>query len=284
MRRLTIVVGALLCFALMRTADVSATGFKVMPLKYSVTIKAGESKKGFVDFANTDSLATTVQFSVQSFRQINDNGDLEFYDNQAVSAGVKLDYSEVEIGPRENLHLAFVVDGTKLPKGDSFAAIFATVKPTTEGAATQTVRVGTLLFIENDTPSPRNATISSLSAPLLQIGEGITARFTVTNPGTRAVTGYSPEIAVAMRPYSSKIVTGPFVMAGRTRETTYVQKGDYLGPVVVKVTTNTSTKTQLIFAITGFWRWLFPLLIFVFIVAIASGLQHRLRTRASRPL
>lgn len=101
-----------------------------------------------------------VKLAAQAFRQTDNAGSLEFYDDETIRQGVLLDYTDATLRPRETLHLAFVLDGSKLAPGDNFAAIFATSVPAQNGAGEQAVRVGSLLIISNGTPSVHNAEVS----------------------------------------------------------------------------------------------------------------------------
>lgn len=238
-----------------------AASLRVSPLRYDITLAPQEKKKGFVDITNTGSEAETVHFGVQAFRQSDDNGSLEFYDLPAVSDGILLDYDEVDIGARETIHLAFVADGTKLPSGDVLASIMAATVPR-PGAAAQSVRVGALLVIDNGTPVPHKATIGNLSVPTIQYSDAITASFDVQNStNTTKLAAFSPKISVSAWPYTDEAVDGPLVSSGRTRQVSYVKRGNFLGFVHVTVQTGDSKASGYSFVVTGYWRWVFPLLV-----------------------
>lgn len=274
-----LVVGAIFVF----TASVfffqgtaSAVSLKISPLRYDTTLEAGEKKKGFVDVTNPTGDTVQLKLSVQAFRQTNNSGDLEFYDNASVAAGVILDYSQATLGPRETLHLAFVLDGAKLPQGDTFAAIFAASIPEEKGPGEQSVRVGTLLMIANGTPSAHTAVIQGLSGQFLQFGDGLHISFVVHNTGNMALsTGFSPSISVKAWPYLDDTVTGPLVFAGRSRDVEYVKSGDYLGLLAITVKTGDSEQRIYQFAVTGRWRILIPIIVISLIAVLVLGRYMR---------
>lgn len=237
----------------------AAVSLKISPLRYDTTLGPGEKKKGFVDITNPTGDTVHLKLSVQAFRQSGNSGGLEFYDNDSLSAGVILDYTEATLGARETLHLAFVLDATKLPSGDNFAAIFAASIPAEKGPAEQSVRVGTLLMITNGTQSAHTAVVQDLSGQLLQIGDGLHISFVVRNTGDSMLsTGFAPTISVKAWPYVDDAVTGPLVFAGHSRDVEYVKNGNYLGLLAIKVKTGDSEQVIYRFAVTGHWRFFLP--------------------------
>lgn len=258
---------------------VHAATLKISPLRYDATLASGEKKKGYVDVTNPSGSATTVKLSVQAFRQIDDEGSLEFYDNDAVSSGVKLDYTEVEIGSRETLHLAFLLDGSRLPEGDVFAAIFAAAEPSVQGAAEQTPKVGTLLILSNGTPAEHTAIAEQLSVPWFQLGSDFSAHFAVKNTSNQSENnGFTPEITVSVWPYISDTVKGPLVFSGRTRQVDYVKSGNFIGVVRASVKTGSSEQAAYTLLITGYWRWILPLIL-AMIVGVIFVVRKLLRRR-----
>lgn len=242
--------------------EAHAISLSVSPLKYDVSLTKGEKKKGFVDISNPSASRETVLLSVKAFRQVDNSGSLEFYDNVMVSGGILLDYQEVDIGPRETLHLAFVVDSTRLSPGDIFGAILASTKPEEGAPASQAVQVGTLLMISNGQPGPHHATIDDLNLSPFQVNDHISAQFTVHNIAKAdSMSAFSPSIKVALWPYGEETVTGPLTFAGMSRSVEYVKRGNYVGFVKVSVSTDGSTQSRFVFVVTGYWRWLLPSLI-----------------------
>ena len=254
-----------------------ADSLRITPLHYNATLVKGESKKGFVDIANPSGSAVKLKLTVQAFRQIDDQGNLEFFDDEQVTKGVLLDYAEAELGPRETLHLAFSIDSSKLPSGEVFAAIFASTQPQQVGGAQSSVRVGALLSIVNGASTDRKATIASLAASPFQIGDALTASFAIENTADpKQSTGYYPKVTVTSWPYGSRVVDGPLVFAGRTRSVEYRQQGDYVGVIKLTAHAEAGEKSTYFFAITGYWRWLLPIIATV-AVGVGGVLVRRLR-------
>lgn len=262
-----------------------AQSLKIAPLIYSdVVLAKGEVKKGFVDVSNPDSTKSIVTLQVKAFRQIDDEGGLEFYASEQVAAGVKLDFDRVTLEPRGAMRIYFVLDGAKLPQGDVFAAILASTVPSGTAAAAQSVSVGTLLVIQNGTPASHQADITEFRASWLQIGDGLSASMKLRNPAEpKSATGFFPSVRVATQPYGATAVKGPLLFAGRTRSIEYRQNGDYFGPIYLKASSGSNEKGQLVFAATGYWRWLAPVLVCVavgiFVIARRSRPSFKKKTR-----
>lgn len=248
--------------------DVSAvSSLKIAPQSYEATLQKAEVKKGYVDVSNPTSETTRVKLEVQAFRQIADDGSLEFYDSEQVSAGVKLDFETMTLAPREAYRVYFLLDGNKLPQGDVFAAIFASTIPDAGPGSAQALRVGTLLILQNGTPSAHVANVVSFSTSWLQMGDGLSSSIVVTNPADpKSSTGFYPNITVSTAPYGSRGVKGPLLFVGRTRTVEYKTPGDYFGPIWFGANIGDSKQGQFIFAVTGYWRWLAPLLLVLLVV------------------
>lgn len=246
----------------------SAASISLQPSIVRGTLDTGEKQKGYVDVINPDSSKIIVSFSVQAFRQKDDSGAVEFYDDTQVSRGLKLDLSEVELGAHEALRLYYQADAAILPMGDVLAAIFATVKPQASAPAAQAVRVGTLLVLQNTDTPQRQLAVSELSASPLQFGASLQADFALRNDAP-PVNGFFPQITVSTAPYGKQVVEGPLVTSGRQRVISYVKPGDYLGPVKVTVSVDGGQKSVWVFAVTGFWQWLFPLLLVIAAIVVA---------------
>lgn len=260
-----------------------AATLKISPLSYRVDLASGEKKKGYVDITNPGPVTEKVQLTVQAFRQIDDNGTLEFYDNAALSAGLLLDYQQVEIGPHEVLHLAFIADGTKLPGGDVFGAILAATLPGEESAANQAAQVGALVIISNGQTPQHTAKVEHLSVPIVQAGENVSVRFVLRNTTPLgAASGFSPPVTITMWPYISDTVEGPLVFAGRSRQVDYLKKGNYFGILRVQATTGDSSQVAYSLAITGYWRWMIPAIIAGIGISLYSLLQLKNSDRPAK--
>ncbi|MEO5948920.1 MAG: hypothetical protein ABIP74_00800 [Candidatus Saccharimonas sp.] len=256
-----------------------AVSLKIAPLRYQAILVKNEKKKGFVDISNPSAQPLHLKFEVEAFRQINDQGDIEFYDNAAVSAGVLLDLDSIELGPREALRLYFVIDGTKLPLGEVFAAVLARTVPGAKEGAAQSVRVGTILEITNGQAGSRSASISAFSAPFFQIGEQVSAHFEVKNDATIAQGGgFHPDVTFSVNPYSTQNVQGPLVFAGHARTVDYKTSGNYFGFVWLQVGVGNSSRGTLAFVMIGYWRWLGPMIIFA-ALSLLVALRHTLHKK-----
>ncbi len=269
----SIIAGALLSIAwcMLSGIGVHADSLKIQPTIYrDIQLAKGEKKKAYVDISNPTGHTQTVVTKAQAFRQIDDEGALSFYDNEQIEAGMPLDLREFELGPQQAVRMYFLVDGTKLPQGDVFAAVLARTKSDTSGSQ-QSVQVGTLLLISNQTPSPHAARIASLDAPLWQFGDVVVSTVTVQNtaPSGQA-TGFSPEVTMELWPYSTQKVHAPLVFAGRTRAFEYRVPGNYFGFIGINASIGESKQTKMIFVATGYWRWLGPLVVLVGVIFVAT--------------
>lgn len=271
--------------AALQCGTVHATSLEIHPTMYrDISLKQGEQKKAYIDVVNPSASKEMIRLNVQAFRQTDDTGALAFYDNEQVAKGVKLDLSDFELGPHEAIRVYFLLDGRLLPTGDVFAAIFARTVPQ-DGAAVQAVRVGSLLAITNGTPASHTADVSSLVAPFIQIGGAMTAQFSLTNPAhEKEATGFFPRVTVQTWPYGERSVEGPLLLAGRTRTIQYRQPGNYFGFVNLHVSAGGKTASKILLVVTGFWRWLAPLLVAAImgigVISKRAGIvPHRLNRR-----
>lgn len=271
MRRIrTVIFGLALAVgaSCMSSPYAQATSLSIAPLSYEAELKPPEKKKGFVDIANQSKESQTIHLEVQVFRQVDDLGTLKFYPDTQTSAGVQLDHDKIELAPKEGMRVYFLLDSDKLPKGDVFAAIMASTVPKTTNGSAQSARVGTLLIMTNEGHGPREAMITWLTAPWLQIGDGLEANIAVKNTTTKKDTGFFPEVTFTAQPYASKTVQGPLLFAGRTRSITYTQPGNYFGPIYLKAKVLSSEQGKWIFAVTGYWRWVVPLIIALIVLGL----------------
>lgn len=234
----------------------------LQPLQYIESLAKGERKKAYVDVTNPSAQPISVEFNVQGFKQIDDKGTLSFFDDERINSGILLDYKEREIPAGKTLRLFFIVDGTKLPVGDVFAAIFAQTKPLQE-VMLPSVRVGTLLILTNDTLGARQARVESLTAPLLQLGNSISgeARIKNTAPPSSA-SGFFPEITLSVWPFgSTRTIKGPLVYAGNTRTVEFDLPSNQVGIYRISASYGSSHQDRWVIAVTGIWRWMLPLIL-----------------------
>lgn len=283
-RLLVALLGFVLLTSTLPADDTAARSLKIAPLEYRATLEKAEIKKGFIDISNPDYEKIVVDLKVQGFRQIDDQGSLEFYSDQQMSAGVKLDFAKVTLGPREAIRVYFLLDASKLPTGDIFGAIFASVRPDGDAAAEQSVRVGALLMLTNGTPSAREAEVTAIDVPFWQMGERITGSYKVKNTADPSEsTGFFPEVDVRVQPFTiSEKVSSPLVFAGRERSANFELETQRFGLYRVSASFGESSKSQWVFVVN--WR-LVGALILLAVLAIAWKLvrgQKPTRLRFSK--
>lgn len=260
-----------------------AAGLKVSPLQYRTTLKKGEQKKGSIDISNPTGQTLKVTTSVSAFRQIDDQGRLEFYDDEATRKGVKLDLKSFRLGPQEALRMYFLLDGKKLPSGDVYGAIFFTFRE--DGPKTgvqQAVRVGTLLGVVNGTPGPREATISDLDVSILQFGTAINGSYSITNTADEKLnTGFYPEVKTELRPdgRSSK-EQASLLFAGRTRTNDIILNSVGFGLHKLTVSYKDSAKSAWVLVIEPFAAIVIGVMLLA--IVVESGLWIRRRKKRSK--
>lgn len=200
-----------------------ALSLKLSPLEYRTSLEKGEKKKGFIDVSNPNLETVKIRTQVQAFRQTDSSGSLRFYDNEQVSAGIQLDLKEFELKPREALRMYFLIDGTKLPKGDVYGAIFFISSDTfAQATVTQQVRLGTLLSIVNETPGSREAVVERLNTNIVQFDTHTRGSFVIKNTSTSETTGFYPEVTLKVWPFGKEQrVTSRLVFAGLSRSTDF---------------------------------------------------------------
>lgn len=243
--------------------NVYAESLRIQPLKYEATLKDAEAKKGYVDVTNPSSEMLQVRLYVQEFRQVDDEGALEFTDNEQYKEAIQLDYDLVSIEPRQTLRLFFTIHPKVLPEGDIFAVIFAENIPHTSGGLQTAVRVGTLLMVTNQTSGERQAAIRKLEFARLQIGDGLNGAISVANIAAKgSASGFFPHISFATVPFGPRFErTGPLVMAGRARSMEVYEPMNLAGVYKVTVQVAAAQESRYVVMITGYWRWVVPLLV-----------------------
>jgi hypothetical protein len=187
-------------------------------LEYKATLKENERLEGFVDVSNPSAQKVTVQATVQAFKQIDNEGGLQFFDDERIAAGIRPELTSFELGPREALRMAFTVDGKVLPEGDVYAAIFLTTEPSQPRAGVgQSVRVGTILSLVNKNPGSRKAEITGVRLPLVQFSGVTKGSYAVKNTGPEG-TGFYPKVKLTAWPgRQTKEQESSLVFGGRER-------------------------------------------------------------------
>lgn len=249
----------------------SAVGLKLAPLEYRTTLKKGEKQKGFIDVSNPSEKTVRVRTSVQALKQTDNQGSLVFFDNEQLSEGIKLDVDDVEIGPRQALRMYFLIDGSKLPQGDVYGAIFFTTYEKSTGTGTsqaQQVRLGSILSIVNATPGLRQAQITGLSTPLFQIGDTVKGTYTIKNTASSQLsTGFYPEVQTSISPIGEqKKQTASLVFAGRERVNDFSLRAPLIGFYRVSAEFQGKGAYKIIFVINQ------KLLVLLAVLGVAIGL------------
>lgn len=270
MKRYLMVLGAIVGFvwAFSVTDTASALALRVQPLSYKETIAQGEKKKGFIDITNPTGQTLNLVTSVQAFRQTDNNGSLEFYDEPKISAGITPDLNSFALKPGQTMRLVFQIDGTKLPQGDIFASLMVTNKPDQLGNFAQAVRVGTLLMLVNGTPGARQAAVTKLSVPFVQVGQAVSGSYTIKNTAPADTSsGFSPEVDVTLSPFtSSKKQTSSLLFAGRERSNEFSISANRIGFYQVSVGFGASKQTSWVFIISPLWITIIVGLVLITIV------------------
>jgi len=207
------------------------SSLKIQPLLYEDQLQKGEVKKGFIDVSNPTDESIKVTTSVEGFKQTDDDGSLEFFASEAIEKGITPDYKSFTLKPREALRMMFEIDGTKLPPGDVFAALFFTTKSGGEGTVRQAVRVGTLFILENGTPGTRKADITDVQTKFLHIGSFVDGSYTVKNTAkANEATGFTPRVEVSLTPFGSpQPYESSLVFAGRERTNQFTYNTELAG-------------------------------------------------------
>lgn len=274
---LSVVIALTIVVASGQTAK--AESLRIQPLQYQAELQKGERKKGHVDITNPSSDPVEARFYVEAFRQIDDRGSLAFFKSEQLEKGLLLDYDSVTIGAGQTLRLFFIADGTKLPTGDVFGAIFAETTPLTPTGANTTVRVGSLIMITNQTPGARAVEISELSVPFFQTGATLRGKMTLKNPAPKnTATGFSPNLDINITPWGESLRRqGPLIFAGNSRTIDFTVPSNAFGFYEVTVQANNARKTASVFLITGWWQVIAPALLIGFTALIVAAVKYRSR-------
>ena len=258
------------------SGSVSAQSIRVEPLKYDEQLELGQEKTGYVDVSNPGDFDITVSTEVEAFRQINTDGDLEFYEDEQISQGINIDVDEFDLGPREAARIFFDIDSNQLPEGGVYAALLFAVE-SGEGDGLEasgfgtTTRVGTLLLLENGDQGERNGSFSLLDMKFWQFGSGISGEveFAVSE-GDRSV-AFTPELGASMPIAGREAVESGLVFAGNSRVFDIEREGNYLGlfPVTVSDEVTGAETSRWVLAVTGVWQIIVPLFIVAILLSLA---------------
>lgn len=258
--------------------NVSAQSLRVAPLKYEEQLKLGAEKIGYVDVSNPSGSTITVNTQVQAFRQMNIQGDLEFYDDEQIQKAIEVDVDEFELGPREAARIFFSINSNKLPEGGVYAAVLfsadeervADSEDIEISAINTTSRVGTLLILENGDNGVRDGDISKLDIPFWQLGTGINGAVEFSAFEGERFLAFEPGLKMSVPIAGEKDTETGLVFAGNTRRFDVDMPGDYIGIFPVKAIDEVtgSTEHDWVFAVTGIWRIIVPF----FLLAITASI------------
>ena len=278
--KLALVIAAL-CIGVSIPVAAEAS-LELRPLQYVETLQKGERKQGMIDIHNPQPYDVDVRLSVQGFRQIDHQGNLEFFESEQLRDGITLDIDSAKIPAHKTLRLFFTADSTKLPTGDVFAAVFAEAMPTDHQGASTTVRLGSLLILTNQTPGARQAVVDRLSMNWLQIGDGLRGEAVIKNTAPpKTAGGFFPPLQLTTWPFGPSVnTTGPLVQSGNERTVQLKQPTNLFGIYRVRIATGSSHQDRWIVAVTGYWRWLSV----VVLLGVAGGLIALKRWRQHNKL
>ncbi len=280
MRRAFVAAAFVAIFSFIGAGTTSALGLKIAPLEYKTTLKKDERQQGFIDVSNPSSVPVTAQASVQAFKQINDDGGLQFYDDKQVQSGITLELTTIEMGAREAVRVAFTVNGSSLPEGDVYAAIFFTTDPKEpRNGVGQSVRVGTILSIINTTPGQRRAEVTKLDVPLVQFSDTASGAYSIKNTGNGS-TGFYPTVKISGWPGGRpKTVEGSLLFAGRERSNDFSYASGF-GIHRIEVAYGDSKKSRWVVSVAP-WMLVLSLLVLL-IILIELMLLKKRRTSAQK--
>lgn len=265
---------ALILF-LLPSSTASAEGISIAPLKYQANLN-GQIKKGAVDIRNNSGVVQNFDIQIRAFRQINDKGELQFYEDPIISAGIIPDYQHFQLKPDATIHLYFQLNGQKLPKKRIFAALLAQATPAQRGYnITPVLRVGTLFLLKNGNGDPpKQGQISHWNVGLFQLGDSVNGSFDFKNTekGNEA-SGYFPNFTVNGVGAIDKF-SGDLVFPGIERQQSFDIPGSRIGIYKLQLTSDAKAGAeQWVVVLTGYWRWLLPLIIIAVILGVMSSLK-----------
>ncbi len=273
------ILSSALIVGAMGSTQVFADVLEISPLTYKDTVKGSPRKTGFVDIRNPGATGVEVQMNVQAFRQINDEGYLEFYDNPLVTAGITPEFETFSLEPAESIKLFFEIDTGKLPKKQIFAALLANTV-VQEGSITgvnSSARVGTLLILDNGGTEVKVGEFTDANIPFFQLGDDINGSVSFKNTGEgEAATAYYPEMTLDARFFGPTAkFTGKLVFPGITRTTNFGIKGDYIGIYRVNVVSGDQGISRPVIVVSGWWRIVVPVVIAVLMAGVIFYVRSR---------
>jgi hypothetical protein len=268
------------------SATASLPELKLSPLEIQEHLELGHPKIGYVEASNPTSTTAHITIEVQAFRQINDRGQLDYYNDQRIVAGIVPAQNSFDLGARETVRLKFSVDPNKLGPGGAYGVIFMRVT-SGEQAASQintSARIGTLLILDVAGKGTKSGQLTNVSINHAGYGAtqlGINFNFKNTGSGQSGL-AYAPALQFRLGwsgPYHD--VTGPFVFPGRTRvQTINLNAGSHVGLVPFRIEDIGSghITTRWLFIVSGDWTWRLPIILMLISLVIFLWYKRRALT------
>jgi len=258
---------------------------RLSPLKYTEHLQLGHPKIGWIEADNPTGATAHVELEVQAFRQINDRGELEYYNDERLKSAITPALPSFDLGAREAIRVKFTIDPNRLGPGGAYGVIFLRVSSGNPAASqiNTTARIGTLLILDVAGGGTKSGYITSLAVAGFVYGSRpvLPVDFSYTNTGKGAAAlAFAPDLKATLGWFGkAQHFTGPFVFPDRKRSAQIkVALGDRFGPTRLSIQDTSGRSgpaTRWVFLVTGIWTWLSPLLGLVLVFAAISWWRWR---------
>ncbi len=273
MKRLLFSVCLLLILA--PAAVFADSSLQLNPLKYEDNLGDATVRQGFVEVSNPSDTSVNITTSVRGFRQVGLDGNLEFYDDPVLTAGIIPNLGAFTLGPREAIRVTFSVNPSKLPHGGVYAAIFFRTLPEASASNVsyllESANVGTLLLLNNGSAGSPVGSLKTVSMSFWQFSSKLKGSLIYHN-ADRNLGGFAvtPKLSAKIQPFG-KIhpLTSSLVLPQASRKIDFAIPGAYIGLIPVHIAADVhSGKTVWIFACTGFYAYFLLILSLAFLVLL----------------
>jgi hypothetical protein len=279
-------------------ADASLPALQLSPLQYTTHLDLGHPKVGYFEAGNPTGSTMHVQVEVEAFRQTDNRGALEYYQDERLAAGIIPGVRTFDLGPHEVIRVKFTIDPNRLGPGGAYGVIF--LRTSAGGSAASQIntseRIGTLLILDISGTGTKSGHIQNLSLPAFSYGATtlpVAFHYANTNHDAQGL-AFSPDLSLSLGwGAAAQKITGPFVFPGRERPaTTKITLADRFGlfPVSLEDSTPGAPKypAQWVLIVSGYWTWLLPVLIcfliaLICLLVLRRSVLHGLRSRLSWP-
>lgn len=276
-------VAIFLSIAIAPISAFADAGLQLNPLKYEDKITTDTVRRGYIDVANPGDSTVKVETSVRGFRQIDLDGNLAFFDDRALTAGIIPDLGTFDLGPRDAIRMYFSVAPKKLPRGAIYGAIFFRTVPeqgqSDNSYLTASANLGTLVILQNGAADKPTSQIVNVNFPFLQLGSVLSGQASVLNTSGQSAAPFNAALKAKISPFGQSIsVASGLVMPGTTRIFRISRNGSYFGllPVTLRDTVTGASTTTWIFACTGYFPYLLTVLL---VLTILAWILIRIMTR-----